>query len=719
MKKIGAFFLTAILFFLSAAVFAQEILDVSFDKLKAEERISIKLSKPLDPWAFFLKNPDRLVVDIKNALWDGGLQQINVDSMNITSIRWAQNTSNPPNFRLVVDLKRTIEKKVYSSADGKTIYVSIFSKTPEKSIDDNKITIMAKSIQTMEEKNAYVSNLDTKRETQKETKEIESIYQMPQEIFSSTFTKEVPVIEKPMIEGFSSKGSFSVFVNGKKFKVPKKVVWMQGRIMLPAKEYFDLLGFDFSFDKQSKVSRFVKGDEIEVKLKTDSDEIFVNGFKKRLPVPAVLVKGILHIPFISLSNNIGLQVYWNNISRTFYVGNAIEDIFLLEEDSQPVISIKSLWPVASFEARFDEKTDLYEITFPNLILNTNEKYILVKKSDIDYIKAFQEGNAVKLKIALMAPLPLRIYPFEDKIKISFPAVIKNISFTEEADSIKFTISSNKNINFTLKRFDDPDRIVIDFENVIYQAKGYLEVNKYGVLRIRASQFKEEPPTSRVVIDTEQPLPFSYSLSEDKKQLYLYVEKQKKSLPKQETVKALVGKVIVIDPGHGGHDSGAIGLSGEHIKEKDLNLSTALKLAKLLSDAGAIPLLTRDSDVFVSLQDRVDFTKRNNPDMFISIHFNLSEKSGISGTETYYYNENSKLLAQIIHNNLTYNLKRKDGGVRKMKFFVVYKNSVPSVLVEPLYLSDQYEEAIATDTQWQSYIAKVLFVAIKQYFELLR
>jgi len=94
------------------------------------------------------------------------------------------------------------------------------------------------------------------------------------------------------------------------------------------------------------------------------------------------------------------------------------------------------------------------------------------------------------------------------------------------------------------------------------------------------------------------------------------------------------KTIVIDPGHGGYDTGAIGPAG--IEEKNVNLSVALMLADILRDRlGCTVLLTRTEDVFVPLAERTEFANKNRADLFISVHSNAALSKGVNGVETYF------------------------------------------------------------------------------------
>jgi N-acetylmuramoyl-L-alanine amidase len=696
---------------ISGLSYGQQVSGVAAERRGHEDVITVRLSSPADPWAFFLKDPDRLVVDIRGGIWGEGKGQLELDSGNISSVRWARNSTDPPNFRVVADLKRPVEKKLSASPDGRQIFITVTAKNALAVPEKLPIVIEAREIQSMEE-----SSLPKPRPA---TVEISAIPSRPElQISAKRFSKEIVPVGPSKIEGFSSAGGFSVFVAGNKLDIGRSPVWSKGRLMVPAKDFFSLAGYSSLYDKTSRTAVFRKGEEVEAKITEGSDIMTVNGAERRLSAPVMSVKGSLYVPYVSASNMISLRVLWDKKTRAFYAGGRLTGISWEEVLGYRSVVIDTSVPVATYETSFDEKLNVFVISIPGMISDLKKNKVSVKEDGVTGIKVIQDKGSARVGIYMESPLAVKPFFHEGRLVAGFPAMIRKVAFTEEAGSIKVVIASTKPVEFELKRFRDPERIIIDIPNALYGAEGYSEINRSGVLRVRASQFQADPPASRIVVDTDKELLANAVISEDRKNIVLTIEKPREEIARPARVKALAGKAIVIDPGHGGKDPGALGVSGDRIKEKDLNLATSLKLAKLLSDAGAIPLLTRDTDVFVSLQERVEFTKRNKPHIFLSVHFNLSEKKNISGTETYYFHDNSHFLAQVLHRNLTFNLKRKDGGVRKIKFYVVYNNSVPSVLVEPLYLSDSQEEALAANEEWQLYIAKVLFEGIKQYFEVL-
>lgn len=173
-------------------------------------------------------------------------------------------------------------------------------------------------------------------------------------------------------------------------------------------------------------------------------------------------------------------------------------------------------------------------------------------------------------------------------------------------------------------------------------------------------------------------------------------------------------VVMIDPGHGGKDPGAIGIGG--LQEKNVILPISLRIAELLEEKGIQALLTRDSDYFVDLQPRVDLAERANADLFVSIHANaLLARPDVSGLETYYFDSGNRL-AQTIHNNVLQNVNVRDRRVRKARFYVLRKSSMPAVLVEVGFVTGREDAAKLKTSAHQNQLAEAIVRGILQYIK---
>ncbi len=150
--------------------------------------------------------------------------------------------------------------------------------------------------------------------------------------------------------------------------------------------------------------------------------------------------------------------------------------------------------------------------------------------------------------------------------------------------------------------------------------------------------------------------------------------------------------VVIDPGHGGLDPGAIGIGG--IRESEVVLDVSKRVKKLLSEKGVQVKLTRNNEVNLDLRPRVAIANRSNADIFVSIHANASrgKKRDINGLETFYYSGwRGRLLAKKIQKNiLKVSPGSPDRGVRQGRYFVIKNTRMPAVLVEIGFLTGRLD-----------------------------
>lgn len=229
--------------------------------------------------------------------------------------------------------------------------------------------------------------------------------------------------------------------------------------------------------------------------------------------------------------------------------------------------------------------------------------------------------------------------------------------------------------------------------------------------------------------------------------------------------SLMSFTVVIDAGHGGHDAGAIGLV-KGVKEKDLNLTVAKRLATKIQQnhPDVKVVLTRETDVFLPLQQRADIANKNHADLFISIHTNAAENRKAQGAETFIlgtdrmednldvamrenavmkleddqtvyqgfdpnsiesyiifelmqnqYMDNSLVFAELVQNQFVGTLHRANRGVRQAAFWVLLQSACPSVLVEMGFVSNAEEEKWLASEDGKNSIANGIYTAFQQYY----
>ncbi|WP_460597799.1 N-acetylmuramoyl-L-alanine amidase [Geomonas sp. Red276] len=281
------------------------------------------------------------------------------------------------------------------------------------------------------------------------------------------------------------------------------------------------------------------------------------------------------------------------------------------------------------------------------------------------------------------------------------------------------------------------RLVLDLDS-IKEYKVFTFSDPFRIIVDVMGERKEEISSTKEVIETKKPEPAP-------------AEPQKPAQPFKP------GKIrrIVVDPGHGGHDPGAMSPTGT--REKDIVLQIGLKLADRIRMAGLEPVMTRSTDEFIELQERTAIANKVGADLFVSVHANASLNRSACGIETYYLNlaktekvaelaakENGTTLEKVsllqaVLFDLMANYKLNDSahlanevqkalvrkaqagypsvknlGVKQGPFYVLVGASMPSILVETAFVSNDRDEQKLKDPQYQELTATGIFNGIKGY-----
>lgn len=191
---------------------------------------------------------------------------------------------------------------------------------------------------------------------------------------------------------------------------------------------------------------------------------------------------------------------------------------------------------------------------------------------------------------------------------------------------------------------------------------------------------------------------------------------------------LTTKTLIIDPGHGGNDPGAIGVSGT--SEKDINLAVSLRLKEQAEASGFRVVMTRESDIALyddaatnkkrsDLQNRKRMTEKIPSALFISVHMNKFEQSSVRGAQTFYaQTEESKLLAESIQKEIQqFDTSNKRVAMKTPKTVYILQNvNRPSVLIEGGFLSNPSEERSLLDKAYQEALAAAILDGIKAFLD---
>ncbi|MEB3212859.1 MAG: N-acetylmuramoyl-L-alanine amidase [Leptolyngbyaceae bacterium] len=175
-------------------------------------------------------------------------------------------------------------------------------------------------------------------------------------------------------------------------------------------------------------------------------------------------------------------------------------------------------------------------------------------------------------------------------------------------------------------------------------------------------------------------------------------------------------IVMIDPGHGGRDPGAIGIGG--LRETTVVLPISLQVANLLQQQGVNVVMTRTTDQTVSLEGRVQMAERANASIFVSIHANAISLSrpDVNGIETYYASPQGARLARAIHNSMLQAVGGPDRGVRQSRFFVLRRTSMPAALVETGFVTGARDAPLLNDPAYRERLAQAIARGILLYLQ---
>ncbi len=374
-----------------------------------------------------------------------------------------------------------------------------------------------------------------------------------------------------------------------------------------------------------------------------------------------------------------------------------------------------------------------------------------------------------MKKAIILPLLLLlIVSYSDATKHT---AVQGLRYSSYESHTRIVVDMSGQVEYSQSQISNPDRVFFDLKgcSLSRDVKSSLSV-KDGILNsIRVAQFDKD--TVRIVLDVNKLKKYHAFMLEDPNRLVIdvysadaetlaKVEKISKGNKRENARRFNEIKTVVIDPGHGGKDPGAVGPGG--LQEKDITLQVGKKLGRLLKKNYKMNVIyTREKDKFVSLNRRTHVANSKKSDLFISIHVNASEKRNAKGIETYFLNwtnnreamrvaarenrisikkmkkiqndtqfilqdlarknknEESMRLAHSVQSSMVNSLQKdytkiEDLGVKYALFYVLVGAEMPSILVEVSFISNRVEEKRLASDAYKSKIAEAIAQGINSY-----
>jgi len=321
------------------------------------------------------------------------------------------------------------------------------------------------------------------------------------------------------------------------------------------------------------------------------------------------------------------------------------------------------------------------------VIKTNGVLELRTKSNTNLKAYFQKANKIS----------------GDRFWVDFPGELKNPRKIKGNGPIKEIRLGKPNNGKT--------RLVIEFKEEIYLNPLTWKMIGLDQNRWRIKLFSSKYPFKKIGEGLVEKKRVNYKATQNtiyrKKGEYNYLK-----LPDVKQNKFLV----VLDPGHGGPDPGAIGIGG--IRETDVVLEVSKIVEKLLSEKGIKVRLTRKNEVDLDLPPRVAFANNKDADIFVSIHANASrgKRRDINGLETFYYRGwRGRLLAKKIQKQiLRVSPGSPDRGVKQGRFYVIKNTRMPAVLVEIGFLTGRLDARRLEKTSHRKRLAYAIAKGILEY-----
>jgi N-acetylmuramoyl-L-alanine amidase len=479
-------------------------------------------------------------------------------------------------------------------------------------------------------------------------------------------------------------------------EVPPRIV--NDLTLVPVRIISEELGAEVSWN-QEKQQVTIKRDGALLQLAINNPVASVNGAAFKLETAPVLDSGTTLLPVRFVTENLGMDVQWDNLTRS---------VFLFDKSSSiPVSGGQSTEPPKAGASTPPAATATPSPAATPKPSPSASSSASIMPSSIPTPKPSGSSSPTLPGSTIAPGATPGTSPSAGPDQVV--SVIQSISFSDG----RMTITGDRAVpQPVFTHLSNPSRLVIDLPGArlaqTVNGKAVGQVNELAIMaefseKIRFSQFQDQPPTVRIVVDLKQKI--DYTLLEGRN-------------PAELTI-AMKGYtfLVVLDAGHGDGDPGAISkITGR--KEKDFNLSMVLKIAKALENIPNLQVkLTRQDDTFVELNERADFANRLNADVFVSVHANSFNKATVSGTETYYSRDESRALADILHSRILPATGFNDRGVRKNDLRVTLRTVMPAVLCEIGYLSSPEEEAALFTEKLQLQTAEAIAAGIREYLQI--
>lgn len=548
----------------------------------------------------------------------------------------------------------------------------------------------------------------------------------------------------------STADSIKVLISGKAGTI-QSAVDSTGIVMVSCddpelKELFKSYDAEISWNAKEK-SAEIKAGANEAKILPEVQEVQWGDNSITLSAAPKIVNGKLFIPLDSIQKFIEARIVFDDEKKVYYIDPIIKNIelkgengnyrliitasnkikpecFALREPDRFVVDIPD--SILVIKEREIENQELEKIRFSQNKTKPNLVRIVIPQSNSAEVESLPANTPNEIAFSIRLP---NIYPLAQNFETQ---KITGVEVEKGKTGVKIKLRASGPFQYEWHRLKSPDnRIFIDIpQGVLVAADRKFAMDDPYIAEVRVAQFQKEPiGIVRLVLQLNEPAECSINSSPttpDQLEIEIHHKTIDPAVAEYRgngaTAFPSKGKVICIDPGHGGSDCGALNKS-MGLYEKDITLDIAKKLAAMLIKDGWNVVLTRDTDVDVAypgatakeeLGARVKIANNLNADLFISIHCNASLSNASQGTSTHWYKPQDRLFASDVQDSLTAGVGRSDRGIMQNRFYVLAHSRMPAILVETAFISNQEEGKLLSDPEFRRKIAEAIYGGLKTY-----
>lgn len=447
----------------------------------------------------------------------------------------------------------------------------------------------------------------------------------------------------------------TLMLDGSVLETPDPPVIRNGRTLLPAKILFETMGGTVSWNNDLRETTIELNDTV-VQLRIDNPVALVNGEEMTMDVPPTIINSRTYVPVNFAATNLGCEVLWDAVNRIVSVNSPVKDvdimdIVVLEAGNTIRVQISGNEVIHNYRAVAFENPDRIVIDVRQAILRYNE------------------GRSGGLGISNDIFSNVRFSQFDKGIV----RAVVDLS-VQQAPMVSLS--------------QDKMSLYIDFTTDDEPAYGFEEeIDKPEEDPVEKDPVNDDTPEDEPADETDEDEP-----EDDLDTLNLPALDWK-----------MQGKLIVIDAGHGGNDSGSLAYDGNGKKEeniilmeKEKNLAVALRLNELLQLAGANTYMTRTDDTGIGIYERPEIANQMSAALFVSVHNNSNDSEAPNGTEVHYavkdseadHGFTSKSIANAVMDELEASMGLLRRGVKMSPNYVVLRTTeMPAIIIEGAFISN--------------------------------